>query len=523
MVHWGHGRTYRLASWLRTLDGGGEQFLWVKYRKRPIFHTLNAKIGLCSALIAREIAKFAMSSVAVENQSSALTSAFNRPATKKKFLSRVAMLLSFCAPMLVAGCGYISMAARRQYLLELSKLRPAQSITREVEYNKCHTIYGRIKSIGTIRNNLAVCAISYRYGKQDIVAATFACGKGYYALLLPSGQYQLVAFADVNKDSAFSASECAGFYHEKPFVEIRQSSPAVVGGFDMYVSDTRVFTLDQPISLSLPESYSCHSSSYYPPGAIRSLEDPLFSEQVARKGRFSVAEFLNEANGYFYAVSERNLRKTPILFIHGYGGTPRDFAYFIAHLDTARYDPWFFYYPGAQSISKTADIMYEIFFSNNIIELDGRRMIIIAHSMGGLVARQALNRYSANHRNHSPIDFFSLCTPYGGVAYAAAGAQQAPTPVPSWKDIGQNSPFIQALPKRALAGSIRFRLFFGYRDESIVRFFHNSDGVIQLKSQLHSPVQQQAAVVRGFDETHTSILSSSAAVNAIYNALDSTH
>jgi hypothetical protein len=106
------------------------------------------------------------------------------------------------------------------------------------------------------------------------------------------------------------------------------------------------------------------------------------------------------------------------------------------------------------------------------------------------------------------------------VAAASAGARQAPAPAPSWSDIASNSEFIRTLPETGLADAVSFRLFFGYRDESVIRFAENSDGSISLKSQLHPPIQRQAGEVRGFNETHTSILSSEAVLGALLEAIE---
>ena len=46
-----------------------------------------------------------------------------------------------------------------------------------------------------------------------------------------------------------------------------------------------------------------------------------------------------------------------MLFIHGATGTPRNWRYFIKHIDRTRFQPWFFYYPSGLRIDSMAYLL----------------------------------------------------------------------------------------------------------------------------------------------------------------------
>jgi pimeloyl-ACP methyl ester carboxylesterase len=403
-------------------------------------------------------------------------------------------------------CGYLGMIVNKWELKREQYFSPTQKTKLEIETESCHTIYGYIRSIGSIKKNVAVAALSYRFGKQEIVATSFLCHEGIFSLLLPPGEYQLFAFSDDDKNAIFDANECCGTYNEGKFINLPEPTNEIRGGYDIHLS--RVFTIDKKISIQLPPTFKNSMSNYYPPGSIRSLDDTLFSDDIVKKGIYSPAEFHSISGNYFYALRERDEKKIPILFVHGYGGSPRDFRYLISQIDSTKYDFWFFYYPSGQRLNFSSSALYEIFFSGKISKNKNNKMIIIAHSMGGLVARQALNAYCKSDRHDIMVKYLSMCTPYGGDDQAKNGLRQAPEIISSWKDVANESDFLTSIYRSPLSKKVSFYLFFGFKDESIVKKDENSDGTIILRSQLFPAIQKEAIIVRGFNETHVSILNS---------------
>jgi len=208
------------------------------------------------------------------------------------------------------------------------------------------------------------------------------------------------------------------------------------------------------------------------------------------------------ANIWF--VEPYNQAKIPILFIHGSGGAPADWKYFVENIERAAYQPWFFYYPSGLSLEFSAKIL-----ASKIQELktkyDLKQLVIVAHSMGALVTRSLLIH---SKKNFPYIKLFvSLSAPWGGVESAKLGAQKSPIKVASWRDIATDSYFITSLYEHKLPELVRHYLLFGYQGKPN-SLDHNTDGVVTLKSMLDNRAQQEAIRVYGFNENHVSILNS---------------
>ena len=89
----------------------------------------------------------------------------------------------------------------------------------------------------------------------------------------------------------------------------------------------------------------------------------------------------------------------------------------------------------------------------------------------------------------------------------AQGVQQAPSVVPSWRDMVPDSPFITSLFRQKLPRSVAYDLLFSYRGDCSL-FLENNDGTVELSSELDLRAQREAERVYGYDEDHGSILTS---------------
>jgi hypothetical protein len=83
----------------------------------------------------------------------------------------------------------------------------------------------------------------------------------------------------------------------------------------------------------------------------------------------------------------------------------------------------------------------------------------------------------------------------------------SPAVVPSWRDMQPDGPFMRSLFDRKLPPQVEYALLFGYRGApGLLR--PNNDGTVTVASQLRRAAQEEARLVIGFDEDHTSILAS---------------
>jgi len=245
------------------------------------------------------------------------------------------------------------------------------------------------------------------------------------------------------------------------------------------------------------------------PLPVSTLDAPDFTESNGRRGLWKPLSFLKEKRGGVYLLEPYDAQKMPVLFIHGAGGTPQDWRYFITQLDPSRYQAWVYYYPTGLPIELTAR-----WLNNFVTELHRQygftQFAIAAHSMGGLVARRfiALNADGAGPQYRTLLATFS--TPFGGVPAARLAASLGSYAVPSWLDLMPDSAFLRSIGSQPLPATVQHHVFFGYREEG---GDFDGDGVISVASQLatkaagnhgfrtdHSDILDNAAVFRSFSE-----------------------
>ncbi len=247
---------------------------------------------------------------------------------------------------------------------------------------------------------------------------------------------------------------------------------------------------------------------------VSGLDAPGLAETYGRKGLWQPLSFVKEKRGGVYLLEAYDPGKIPVLFIHGAGGTPQDWRYFITHLDRSRYQAWVYYYPTGLPIDLSAG-----WLNNFIADLHSRygfaRLAIAAHSMGGLVARRflALNQ-GAGHDYASLLATFA--TPFGGVPAARLGLTLGAYAVPSWHDLAPGSDFLRSLQSQPLPASVRHHVFFGYREDGAD---FDSDGVISVASQREQHVAASAARLHGFRTDHSDILDSPSVFKSFAAAL----
>jgi len=252
------------------------------------------------------------------------------------------------------------------------------------------------------------------------------------------------------------------------------------------------------------------------------LEDVRFSSAHIREGVWAPDEFARAARGGIFFLEPPVPRRTAVLFIHGINGSPRDFKFLIAHLDRSRFQPCVFFYASGSSFSQIGRDL-----SEDIGELHRRyeigSLVIVAHSVGGLIARDLV----LNQSEHPGVDIpvlFTLSSPWGGSSSAGIGVRWSPVVVASWRDIAAGSAYLHSLfvdaagRPRALPESTRHYLLFSYR-KSWSSFGPSGDAVTSVASQLFRTAQAQAYRVYGFDVSHSEILVNAGVAQLLDEAL----
>lgn len=376
------------------------------------------------------------------------------------------------------------------------------------EFASSTVLAGRVECAGQSLQPLVVAAVALDGGTPRVAhhARLHACGG--YELVVGAGRHAVLAFADRNGNGRHDAGE--------PLAElapVSASGTGVVFGLDLALpatADARVPAVAAGLARlpALPHSTQA--------GATLALDDPAFGADEAAQGYWAPMSFFRRNGGNIYALEPFDPGRVPVLFVHGAAGSPRDLQPLIERLDRRRYQAWFYAYPSGAAVESMGYLLYWKLLN---LQLRHRftQWALVAHSMGGLVARTALA--GLGPEVPAPRLFVSISTPWGGEPGAELGVRHSPAVVPSWHDMRPEGPFMAALFNRPLPATTEHVLLFGHKGGySLMR--PNTDGTVTLASQLRPEAQAGARRVLGFDEDHMSILSSPQLAQVLASVLD---
>ena len=371
-------------------------------------------------------------------------------------------------------------------------------------------LVGRISTAFPGKGPIIAAAYAMNQGKREVVHYTILHDYVEFELMVTKGNYYVFAYWDKNRNMIYDAGEPAGQYGGPKMV----SAPAggVVGDINISIPE-KAHNIDVPSGFEI-SSVKPHKLYSRLAGAIIDLDDELSLEEHGSKGYWGPVSFFKEFGGNIYFLEEYDPQKIPILFIHGAGGTPKGWKYFVDNIDRTRFQPWFFYYPsGARIQSMSYLLLWKLQNLQSKYHFD--QLYITAHSMGGLVARS----FIVDHGARFPYVklFVSLATPWGGVGMAEYGVKQSPAVVPCWIDMQPESAFIQSLYRTKIPDTVSFYMFFGHQG-SRNPFRSNNDSTIAFSSLLDRRAQSEAKMNYAFNEDHESIIYSKAVLDQ-YNVI----
>jgi pimeloyl-ACP methyl ester carboxylesterase len=247
-------------------------------------------------------------------------------------------------------------------------------------------------------------------------------------------------------------------------------------------------------------------------GEVTDLDDERLSAQSGSLGLWQPAEFLANVGIGVFMLEPYDPKRIPVLFVSGAGGNPWEWRALIDALDHSRYQPWVFVYPSGQRLASSVAVL-ERSIAALQREYGFGRLYVTAHSMGGLLARDFIQRYAG------PVPVFvSLVTPWRGHRAAALGVARSPAVVPSWVDMQTDSEFQRAIFAGPLPPVTAHYLLYAQTDPA-QPFERATDCTIAVSSQLHANAVRDARQVVGFTESHTSVLSSPAVIAAYLRIL----
>jgi pimeloyl-ACP methyl ester carboxylesterase len=251
-------------------------------------------------------------------------------------------------------------------------------------------------------------------------------------------------------------------------------------------------------------------------GEIARLDDPRFSAARGEEGLWLPARFPLDTGVGIYFLEPYDPARIPVLFVYGISGSPQDWRTFFATLDRTKYQPWFYLYPTGRRLDEVGGVL------NRCVEtlqgsLGFERLHVVAHSMGGLVARSFLVKNVLEDRNRYCTRFVSISTPWAGHEAAAMGVSFsfAVDVVPAWRDLASGSRFQQDLLSKPLKGHVDHLLVYGHHGSLSLVLPPENDGTVSVASQLAPAARENAVMVIGVDADHVGILSRPDVVQAV--------
>ena len=409
-----------------------------------------------------------------------------------------ALLLIACAITLVTeGCTLVR--ARRE-MATLSRFA---------------TLHGDVRSPSLETKPIVVFLFDEREGKKVARSRYIRYGSGsFHFRIEPQRPAFLFAIEDSNENQAWDDGEPVAWYGgRKPEALILTASQTV----DHLTIELRTEVPDGVAELRALEAKGPRGNPefiQFRNGEIARLDEERFSPENGAKGLWQPLEFVRELGLGIYFLEPYDPERIPVLFVHGAGGTPRQFAEIIAKLDRKRFQPWVFHYPSGIRLGVVGDGL-----RGQLDDVQTRyrfsRLIIVAHSQGGLVSRACINLLVERGEKQYVSAFVSISTPWQGHELAEAGTKKSPVVIPAWYDLASSSPFLDALLRSRLPSEVPHHLFFSYEGG------RGSDGTVSLASELAPRAQEGASGVFGFAEDHETILQSEAMIEKLNTVLHS--
>ena len=383
-------------------------------------------------------------------------------------------------------------------------------------------VSGTVATERAARGPMVVALFTQSGDDYALVDYFTATKPGPWGFGVQAGSYFVAAFEDVNGDGA---------YQDEPFHRPDPTKPLVLTP-GQKIDDLHLvipfagrplrsgrFTLSGLMARTPEDQQRKSIFALSQLGKVTTLDDPRFAPDRAAAGMWKFYDFLVAGRAGLYFLEPYDPKRIPVLFVHGINGTPRDFRSLIARLDRSRYQAWVLYYPSGARLD-TLVTWADQLFTRLEVTLAPKKVMVVAHSMGGLVARG----FVLQHHDVTGSDvigtFVTISSPLGGMASAGQGVEDSPVVVRSWYALAPGSPYLEGLfytdpatrkQRRKIDDRTAYHMLFGFKGKS-------GDGTVSLASQLRPEAQEEARTLRGYDETHTGILDSTAVAEHL-NAL----
>ncbi len=368
-------------------------------------------------------------------------------------------------------------------------------------------IAGALETPQPSRSPLIVGLIRDQGGNKSLAAYYLRRGPGPFAFRVPPGRYFVFAFEDRNENLHYEEGELAYY------VGAQQAPIAAAPGMTVNIGSLLLTAaipggVDELRAVASRDLASSPQLELTHRGTLVDWNLPRFSAQAATEGMWTPYEAFKKYGAGLFFVEPYDPARVPVVFVHGVNGSARDFKPLIDNLDRSRFQAWVFQYPSGFRLELLSESLFRV-LDEAQVRFQVNRYAIVAHSMGGLVSRGAINKI-VKRGGRQPIALYvTVSTPWEGHEAAEMGTHFSPVVLPVWLDMVPGSPYLADLFRTQLPGSLPYYLFFGYRGGT------GSDGTVSLKSMLDLAGQDQAMRIAGLPEDHMSILASQTLVTKL--------
>ena len=368
-------------------------------------------------------------------------------------------------------------------------------------------VSGQVAVNSDAQGTIYVQAYLYNEHRFERVRHHPAAPGGDFRMNLLPGTYAFSAFVDENHNAQFDPGE-HGYYPgmEERYPEvfdITADSDLVVPV--MYISGEIRSRADVVVTLT-PEQKMKNT------GTVLPLDDPMFDKTTARMALLQPVDFAQQFGGGVIFLQPYEASKIPVVFVHGIGGSAREFSNLIASLDNSRFQPWVYQYASGKPLNLVSD-----FLVNALSTLHAKHgfaeVVLIAHSMGGLMSRDYVLQHASGDAPYRLTMAMTINSPLLGMDSAEKGTRFSPIVIPSWRDVATGSAFIERVHGSPWPAGVPYHLVFSYLPGK------TGDGVVPLSKQLNQALQNEAHI-RGFEAGHATILKEPVFIDYFTSTLD---
>ena len=421
--------------------------------------------------------------------------------------------LLFLTVALIPGCTMLN-----QLMGMKEQLAEAQQAAR---------IEGRVNTEANPDGALTVVlALALQEGRDPVIVDTYTrVNPGSYAFPVAAGRYQLGAYEDRNRNQIVDPGELV-----RPIrgSEILEPGPGEVVKHDIMIpADGAIEGQTESINIAEWHARTLEDQRHFSLWTwsvqgriVDDFGDEMFGAEAGTRGLWKMMDFLNEGRSGIWFLQPYDPKRIPVLFVHGASGYPQEFSTLIQEIDQDRFQPWFYFYPSGFSLDGLA-MHLQTLLTKLQVKHDFDEIAIVAHSMGGLVARGAILKYFEQTGQDNIRLFVTISTPWSGDPKAQGSENARIALPPVFADLSPTSEYLRWLfyvderqeELRPLPQQVDFHMMLGFHMNSSSAVA--SDGAVSVASQARLEAQEQATSIRAFDYGHVRILHSPEAVTRL--------